>query len=365
MAPYLGAEFGNPSGAHASSRRALRALDDARDMLAEVLGCEPGEVVFTSGGTEADNLAVTGSAIGAMAAGGDAPLVCCSAVEHPAVLETVRFLGGLELPVDSAGVLDLATLRSVLDVEQDRVALVSVMLANNETGTLEPVAEVAELVRDLVPSALVHCDAVQGLGWLDVATETRAVDLVSVSAHKIGGPKGVGALVVRGDADRRLAPILRGGPQEHALRAGTPNLPGIVGFALAAEATRGDRGEQAVRVAELGGRLLAGLLSAVPDAVLAVEGAERLGAIVNVGFPGVEAEELLIALDQKAVAASAGSACASGALDPSPVLVAMGRDEATARTHVRFSLGWTTTAMEVDEAAAIIGHTVAQLRAAP
>ena len=362
MEPYLAEEFGNPSGIHAAARAARRAVDDARERLAAVLGCEPGEVVFTSGGTEADNLAVTGTALRALAGGASAALVCCSAVEHPAVLQPVRFLGGIEIPVDRAGVVDLGALRAVLEVEQDRVVLVSVMLANNETGAIEPVAEVAELVGALAPEAVVHTDAVQALRWLDLAVEVAAADLVSVSAHKVGGPKGVGALVVRERARRRLSPVVRGGPQERELRAGTHNVAGIVGFAVAADLVGQERAAVSERAAALAGRLLAGLLSAVPDAVPTVQGAERLASILNIGFPGVDAEELLLLLDQRGIAASAGSACASGALEPSPVLLAMGLTGAEAKSHVRLSLGITTTEEDVDSAVAAVGEAVRHLR---
>lgn len=363
MAPFLAGDFGNPSGSHGIARRARRALDDAREQLAAVLGCEPGEIVFTSGGTEADNLAVTGVALGAVGSGAESPLVCCSAVEHPAVIEPVRWLGGLELPVDRDGVIDLGTLEAVLAVEQERVVLVSVMLANNETGVLQPLGEVTRIAAEHAPGALVHTDAVQGLAWLDLAVEAAPADLVSVSAHKIGGPKGAGALVVRKGARERLTPMLRGGPQERNLRAGTPNLPGIVGFARAAGLAAAERTAAAERVARLGGLLLAGILSAVPDAVPAVRGAERLGSIVNLGFPGVEAEELLVLLDELGVAASAGSACASGALEPSPVLLAMGVAAGDARGFVRFSLGPETTEPELSAACAAVAEAVERLRA--
>jgi cysteine desulfurase len=362
MKPYLTDEFGNPSGVHGVARIARRALDDARERLATVLGCEPGDLVFTSGGTEADNLAVTGAALHAIGEGAAAPLVCCSAVEHPAVLGPVTYLGGLELPVDRSGVIDVGMLRAVLDVEQDRVVLVSVMLANNETGVVEPVAEVAALVHELVPGALVHTDAVQALAWLDIRTETASADLVTVSAHKIGGPKGVGALVARSGARERLSPIIRGGPQERELRAGTPNLPGILGFATAAELADGERGDATRRAGEQGGRLLAGILSLVPGAVPAVQGAERLASILNIGFPGVDSEELLLLLDQHGIAASAGSACASGAIEPSPVLLAMGLTSAEAKCHVRFSLGSSTTESEIDAAIKAVAQAVEHLR---
>lgn len=356
MEPYLSGSFGNPSGAHSVAREARRAVDAARERLAPVLGCEPAEIVFTGGGTEADNLAVTGAALRAIADGADSPLVCCSAIEHPAVLEPVRFLGGVELPVDRAGVVDMASLRALVESEGARLVLVAVMTANNETGVVEPVGEVAELVHDLAPRALVHTDAVQALCWLDVAELAAAADLVAVSAHKVGGPKGVGALVARRGAATRLAPVLRGGPQEHELRPGTHNVAGIVGFAAAAELAAREREEAAGRVARLGVRLLEGIMARVPGAIPAVRGAERLGSVVNVRFPGADSEELLYMLDRRGVAASAGSACASGALDPSPVLLAMGVGRGEARGHLRFSLGPSTTAEEIDEALAVIGE---------
>ncbi len=362
MTPYLGEEFGNPSGVHALARSARRALDDARERLGDVLGCQPGEIVFTSGGTEADNLAVTGAALGAAERRGQA-LLCCSGVEHPGVLEPLRHLGGVALPVDRRGVVDLDRLESLLREERERVVLVSIMTANNETGVLEPVAEVGRLVAESAPGALFHTDAVQALGWLDVAQETAPADLVAYSAHKIGGPKGVGALVVRNRARERLSPVLRGGPQERELRAGTENVAGIVGFARAAELALAERAETSLRVAELSARLLEGILEAVADARPALEEGERLGSIVNVGVPGVEAEELLLLLDQAGVAASAGAACASGALDPSPVLLAMGIPPAEARGHVRFSLGRSTTCDEVDAAVAAFAGAVDKLRA--
>ncbi|MGO9557843.1 MAG: cysteine desulfurase family protein [Acidimicrobiales bacterium] len=362
MLPYLTDNFGNPSGVHGVARTARRALDDARERLAVVLGCEPGEIIFTSGGTEADNLAVTGAALHAVGEGAEAAIVCCSAVEHPAVLEPVGYLGGLELPVDRSGVIDLGMLQAVLEVEQDRIVLVSIMLANNETGVVEPVGEVAALLRELVPGALVHTDAVQALAWLDLRSETACADLVTVSAHKIGGPKGVGALVARAGARERLSPIIRGGPQERELRAGTPNLPGIVGFATAAELADKERGDATRRAGELGGRLLAGIMSLVPDAFPAVQGAERLASILNIGFAGVDSEELLLLLDQQGVAGSAGSACASGAIEPSPVLLAMGLTSAEAKCHVRFSLGRSTTESEIDLAVKAVAEAVEHLR---
>lgn len=361
MEPFAADCFANPSGLHAPARAARRALDDARERLAAAVGCHPGEVVFTSGGTEADNLAVTGTLLQAVASGRPSPTALASAVEHPAVLEPLRFLGGIELPVDGNGVVDLGLADAVLAVESDRVALCSLMLANNETGVVQPLAAFAELVREHAPGALVHTDAVQALRWLDLAVEAAPADLVSLSGHKVGGPKGIGALVVRGEGRMRLAPVVRGGPQEHELRAGTQNVAGAVGLALAAELAAAERVAASERVARLGLALLDGIRQAVPSALPAVQGVARLGAIVNLGFPGIDGSELLFLLDGAGVAASAGSACASGAPEPSPVLLAMGRSAAEARSHVRFSLAPTTTEAEIAEAVAAVATAVAAL----
>src|SRR5579862_5850091 len=225
MLPYLTEHFGNPSGAHALARRARTAVDEARDEVAACLGCEPGEVVFTSGGTESDNLAVLGARPAAPEGAGT---VLCSAVEHHAVRNATRAAGGRPVAVDGRGRVDLDALRGVLTPE---VALVSVMLVNNEVGTIQPLAEVAEAVRDLAPEALLHTDAVAAVGWMDVAAAAAPADLVSISAHKFGGPKGCGALVVRAGA--RLAPVMHGGSQERDRRPGTVDVAGAVGMAAA------------------------------------------------------------------------------------------------------------------------------------
>ncbi len=351
MLPFLVDNFGNPSGSHSVARAARRALDDAREAFAGLLGALPGEVIFTSGGTEADNLAISGVAT---AAG----TTLCSAVEHPAVLETCLAGGGSVVGVDCRGVVDLDVLADLLDEE---VRLVSVMLVNNETGVRQPLETVVALVRERAPQALVHTDAVQAFSWLDVAALTASVDLVSVSAHKFGGPKGVGALVAR-DPAASLRPILRGGPQERERRAGTQNVPGVVAMAAAAEATVRDREEASRRVRELSMRLVGGLLEAVARVHEAVAREDRVDAICNLGFEGVEAEELLMVLDELGVCASAGSACASGAIEPSHVLLAMGRTTEEAKSHVRLSLGHATTAADIDAALLALPKAVERLR---
>lgn len=348
MQPFLtGERFGNPSGSHAVARAAKTAIEEARDTVAESLGCAPGEVVFTGGGTEADNLALAG--VYATHPGG----ILCSAVEHHAVLHTVHALGGRTVPVTGDGIVDLDALADALD---DSVTVVSVMLANNEVGTVQPLAEVTELVRRRAPNAVVHTDAVQAFSWLDLR-DTPA-DLVAVSAHKFGGPQGVGALVVREGV--KLAPILHGGGQERERRSGTHNVAGIVGMAAAMAATVSGRPTTDDRVARLRDRLADGLTGS--GAVRTGDPARTLPGHCHVRFPGIESEALLVLLDDHGVYASAGSACASGALEPSHVLAAMGLDRADALSAVRFSLGHTSTDVDVDLALAVVPAAVERLR---
>lgn len=367
MLPWLRDHPGNPSGAHPAARRARKAIDEARDVLAARLGAHPHEVVFTSGGTEADNLAVLGrhDAVGG--------LVVCGATEHHAVLDPVLARGGRTVPVDAAGVVDVTALADLLDEAGgagEAVRLVSVMLANNEVGTVQPLAEVVEVVRDRAPDALVHTDAVQAFAWLDVAGLAAGVDLISVSAHKFGGPKGVGALVVRDGA--RLAPRAVGGGQEGGRRGGTPNVAGIVGMGVAAELAGAGRAEAAVRVAALRDRLLAGLVDAVPGVVEtgvapgtdpAPARAGRLPGIAHVCIPDVESEALLFLLERAGIDASAASSCSSGAMEPSHVLAAMGVPRDLAFGSLRLSLGHASTAGDVEAALAAVPPAVAQLRA--
>jgi cysteine desulfurase len=254
MLPFYTVEYGNPSGAHLMARAARRAVDDARDVVAEALGAQPGEVVFTGGGTEADNSAVFGTI---RRRGGTA---VCSAIEHHAVLHPVESVGGRVVRVHRNGVIDLDALEEALD---DSVSFVSVMLANNESGIVQPIRDVAAVVRRAAPKALLHTDAVNAFMWVDIATECRDADLISISAHKFGGPKGVGALVVRNGVD--LEPLLLGGGQEHERRSGTHNVAGIVGMAVAAGATVTSRGATVARVAVLRDRLADGLRVVVAD----------------------------------------------------------------------------------------------------
>ena len=356
MLPYLTEHFGNPSGSHALARRAKVAIEDARDEIAGALGCAPHEVVFTGSGTEADNLAITG----VLATAGPGTTAICGTTEHHAVLHTTEHAGGTTIRVDGDGVIDLDHLGHLL--RSLPVAVVSVMLANNEVGTVQPLDAVAEVVRRHASTARVHTDAVQAVPWLDVATAAAGADLVAISAHKFGGPKGVGALVVRNGT--KLAPILHGGGQEQDRRSGTHNVAGIVAMAAAITATVHDRAATVGRVAGLRDRLVDGVLASVPNAVETGARETKIAGNAHLRFAGVESESLLFLLDEAGICASAGSACASGAIEPSHVLTAMGIAPEDARTSIRLSLGTTTTDDDVDRAAKVIAEAVTRLRSA-
>ena len=343
MLTHLGGDFANPSGIHRGARLARRAVDDARDELAAVLGCEPGEIVFTSGGTEADNLAILGTEQV------EAPAVLVSSIEHHAVLRPADRRGARHVPVDARGIVDIDRLEAMLD---PTVGLVSIMAVNNEVGTVQPISRIVELVRDRAPQAIVHCDGVQALAWCDMVPMVEDCDLVSVSAHKVGGPKGAGALVVRGAVRQALRPILVGGPQERELRAGTENVAGIVGLARGARLTAERRIGTVERVGALRDRFVDALIEAVPHLRESASRGLCHAGIAHLAFPGTRNEELLLLLDEQHIAASAGSACASGAIEPSHVLLAMGMPIEQARSCIRFTLGATTTADEIDYAIA-------------
>ncbi|MGH9081818.1 MAG: cysteine desulfurase family protein [Acidimicrobiales bacterium] len=359
MAPFAAGWFGHPSSSHQVGRRARAALEEARDVVADLLGAAPGEVVFTAGGTEADNLAV----LGVMGAAADRrpSTVVTSAVEHPAVWEparaAARWMAGVDhraAAVDGSGIVDLDRLDEVL---HPQVALVSVMLANNEVGALQPLAGVVARARELAPGAAVHTDAVQAAPWVDVAAAAAGCDLVSVSAHKLGGPKGAGALVVR--EGTVLRPLVHGGGQERERRGGTHDVAGAVGLATALAVSAAGRAGEAARVRVLRDRLADGLVRAG-----AVESGRRdrvLPGHCHVRFPGIDQEELLVLLDDAGVCASGGSACASGALEPSRVMAAMGVGAAEGRGGIRLSLGWTTTAADVERALAVVPAAAGKL----
>ncbi len=358
MTSYLDDEFGNPSGAHRMARRANQALDEAREVMAEALGCAPGDVVFTGGGTEADNLAIFGSCD----AGTGRGRPVCSAVEHHAVLEPVEQRDGVVVGVDGDGQLDLDQLASGLD---ETTAVVSVMLANNETGVVQPLDDVVECVRRHAPRATVHTDAVQAMCWLDVAALAASADLVSISAHKFGGPKGVGALVVRPGTP--LAARAVGGGQERGRRGGTQNVAGIVAMAAAAAATVAERTDQVARVRRLRDRLIEGITTTVDGAYeTGPSAAQGSGAktanIAHLCFDGVDSEALLFLLERGGVMASAASSCSSGAMQSSHVLTAMGVEARRAQGSLRLSLGYTSTDDDVDAVLGVLPAAVGRLR---
>jgi cysteine desulfurase len=368
MEPFLSRHAANPSGGHGGSRAAKNALEEARERVAALLGARPQEIVFTGGGSEGDNLAVKGAAWAAFERGetglGTADGVVTTGIEHKAVLGAVDRLRrqGARVsivPATLAGTVDLDHLAAALD---DRVAVVSAMLVNNETGIVQPLDEIAALVRERAPRAVLHTDAVQAPQWLDLGTAAAAADLVAISGHKFGGPKGVGALVARNGV--ALVPLVEGGGHEWGLRAGTQNVAGVVALAAALAATHEQREHEIARIAALRDRLEQGLIAAVPDVVVNGDPNLRVEGLLHVGFPGVEAETLLVALDHDGIEAASGSACSSGAIDPSHVLVAMGLDSLAARSSVRFSFGYASVPADVDAALAVVPRAVAGLRAA-
>ncbi len=360
MLPYLGDQaFGNPSSPHQFGRIARAGLDQARRQVAAALGAHPAHVLFTSGGTEADNLAVTGGALAARDAG--RPMrVAVSAVEHKAVLaaaHAVAHLGGAEetIPVTPEGLVNLDALDRVLAA---RPALVSLMWVNNETGVIQPVLEAGR--RCHAAGVLFHTDAVQAFGNLPIRFDQLPCDLLTVSAHKIGGPKGVGALLVRNR--ETIEPLIQGGSQQGGLRPGTENIAGAVGFGRAAELAANEQPEHACRLAGLRIQLQERLLGAVPDLLVIAEGAERVSHILNLCVPGADSEALLMHLDLAGVAVSSGSACTTGAVEPSHVLVAMGVRRELAVGALRFSLGRDTTAAEIERVAEVFPRVVTKVR---
>lgn len=324
-------QVGNPSSLHTAGRAARRVVEESREQLAALIGAKPGDIIFTSGGTEADNLAIKGIA---RASGKRRILI--SAVEHHAVMDPAGYMADEgfvveEIPVDSLGRVDVGRLESMLDAD---VALVAVMWANNEVGTIEPIADIADLCRRRnVP---LHSDAVQMLGQVEL--DVSGVTSVALSGHKVGGPVGVGALVL--DRDLPVAPLMHGGGQERDVRSGTLDAAGIAGFVAAACVPEID-------TTPLRDALIAGVQAVVPEAFLNGDPVERLPNNAHFSFPGCPGDALLMLLDAAGIAVSTGSACTAGIPQPSHVLIAMGADEATARSSLRFSLGWASTPDDV------------------
>ena len=350
-------DFGNPSSVHSYGQRAKGALDRARSEVASLIGAGPTEVVFTSGGTESDNFAIRG-AYDALAASGRRRIVT-TGIEHEAVLNTVKALAlrGAEVITVPAGRDGLVNPAAVAEHVNSETALVSVMLANNEVGTIQPLAEIALLSK--AHGAVFHTDAVQAAGKIPVSVRSLGIDLLSMSAHKFSGPKGVGAIWIRRGV--RLVSQATGGRQERSRRGGTENVPGIVGMGVAATLAQ-QALSRAGDVAALRDRLETSILGSVPGTVVNGARDQRVPNTTNISFDGIEAESLLIALDLEGVAVSTGSACSSGTLEPSHVLKAMGLPQAFARNSLRFSLGASTTAEEIDFVAGALPRLVTKLR---
>jgi cysteine desulfurase len=354
----LGENFGNPSSVHHFGQRAKAALDEARTAIAALIAGEPSEIVFTSGGTEADNMAIRGVAEAVEPAA--RRHLITAGIEHEAILNTFKALARrgwrtTVLPVDATGIVSPDRLR---DAMTDDTALVSVMHANNEIGTIQPIAELANVAH--ARGALFHTDAVQSVGKIPVSVRALDVDLLSLSSHKFYGPKGAGALWIR--RATRLVPLLTGGHQERNRRAGTENVPGLVGMGVAAARAQEALPTEGMRLSALRDRLENAILAAVPHT--AVNGARtpRVPNTTNISFERVQAESLLIALDLEGVAVSTGSACSSGTLEPSQVLRAMGLPPARTQSSIRFSLGTANTEEQIDRVAAILPALVAKLR---
>ncbi|KIC66136.1 cysteine desulfurase family protein [Pseudarthrobacter phenanthrenivorans] len=361
MWPYLTGSFGNPSSHHTLGEAAAAALAEARAAVAGVLGCRQGEVVFTAGGTEADNLAVKGIALARQAADPRLDRVVISAVEHPAVQESARYLERFHgftvdvVPVDGTGRVTPAALAGVLRPE---TALVSIMYANNEVGTVQPIAALAELAH--AHGIPFHTDAVQAAGWLPLDSRALGVDAMSISGHKLGAPKGCGLLFVR--SRTRLEPVIHGGGQERGRRSGTENVAGAVGLATALRLAGDRQKEQRERVAALRDRFIHEVVAGVPDAVLTGHPSERLPSVASFCFPGTSGESVLLELERRGVVCSSGSACAAGSDAPSPVLTALGIPAEVAQTAVRFSFDSSVSQEDLDHAAAAVRAAVAGVR---
>ena len=358
--PFLTERSGNPSSVYAFGREARRAVDDAREEIAALIGARPQEVLFTSGGTESDNAAIKGVAFAARSRGGGNQIITTQ-IEHHAVLHTCEWLEqfGFEttyLPVDRYGLVDP---EAVAEAITDQTALITIMLANNEVGTIEPIAEIGRIARERkIPF---HTDAVQAGGSLPLDVRRLNVDLLSLSAHKFYGPKGVGLLYVRTGA--RWQPQQQGGAQERNRRAGTENTAGIVGMATALRLALATLSEDTARIAGLRDRLVTGLLERIPNGELTGHPTQRLPNSASFVFEHVEGESILLSLDVKGIFASSGSACTSGALEPSHVITALGYSPEMARGSLRLSLGRENTAAEIDRVLDELPPAITALRA--
>ena len=364
MLPMLTTCWGNPSSIYLEGQEARRAIDSARKLCADLLGAAPKEIVFTGGGTESDNAAIRGAAF-AQRERGRGNHIITSAIEHHAVLHTVEQLEregftATYLPVDSEGFVDLAALEAAVTPE---TTLVTVMAANNEVGTIQPVAEISRIAKARNPRVLVHTDAVQAAGAIDITPANLGVDLLSIAAHKLYGPKGAGLLYIKNRTP--WLPLMLGGSQEKERRAGTENVAGIVGLATAMKLAWDEAAERNAQAAAMRDRLMYGIPERIPDTVITgpMDTAKRLSNNFSCCFRNVEGESVLLALDMAEVAASSGSACTTGALEPSHVLTAMGIDSDLAHASLRLTVGKDTSAAEIDHVLETLPAIVSRLRA--
>ncbi|MFN3974578.1 MAG: cysteine desulfurase family protein [Dehalococcoidia bacterium] len=366
MLPYFSQRFGNPSSIHTLGQEARKALEDARETVASILGCRASEVVFTSGGTESNNAAIKGVALALRHTGNH---IVTSAIEHHAVLHTCHQLEQLDfqitlVPVDRYGIVDPDAVGRAIT---ERTILVSIMYANNEVGTVEPIPDIARVVRErgkaLGRSIPFHTDAVQAPGFLDLDVNALGVDLLSISAHKFHGPKGVGVLYIRRNTP--YEPLLMGGGQEKERRSGTENVPGIVGLATALTLAEEERPTVSARLSRLRDYFIARVLELVPGAILNGHPTRRLPNNAHFCFPGVEGEPVLLGLDMEGIYASSGSACSTGSLEPSHVLTAMGLPPDIARSSVRFTMGRDTSEEEIERVLRVLPDLVRRLRSLP
>ncbi|HEX9127572.1 MAG TPA: cysteine desulfurase family protein [Gemmatimonadaceae bacterium] len=358
MKPFYGPRFGNPSSTHRWGREARAALDEARERVGRCLGARPDEICFTSGGTEADNLAILGAWRALKAKGRTA--VVTTPIEHKAILGAVhqaaqegaeeRFLG-----MTPDGVIDAASFEELVD---DKVAVCTIMWVNNEIGAIQPVPELAAKAKQR--GALVHTDAVQAFGKIRIDAQTQQFDFLTISGHKFGAPKGIGALFIR--RGTHIEPLMHGGTQDRGRRPGTENVAAAVGLARAAELTLAECEAHCARIRKLRDKLEAGILERIPDAVIHGRGAERAPHILNVSVPGTDSESLLMALDLRGIAASGGSACQSGSISPSHVLTAIGVRPDLASAAIRMSLGVLTTDQSIDRVIEVFPALVAKAR---
>ncbi len=357
MEPFFREEFGNPSTLYSLGRSSKKALDEARQRVADAINANPDEIIFTSGGSESDNLAIKGIAYKLRKKGNH---IITTNIEHPAVKNTLKFLENLDyevtyLPVDENGIIKIEDLKEAI---KDETILITIMPGNNEIGTIQPIEEIGKIARE--KKIIFHTDAVQTFGKIEVDVEKLNVDLLSLSSHKINGPKGVGALYIKKGV--RVEPLIHGGGQEKGIRSGTENVPGIVGFAKACELVSQNLDENYKKLSAIRDELIEKVLSTVPESYLNGDRDNRLPNVVNFRFKAIEGESLILLLDAKGYQASTGSACSSNTLEASPVLTALGLDPVDVHGSLRISLAPESDKFNVDEFVEIISDVVSRLR---